>query len=183
MKNLALFVLAAVTFPALAEKTVAVTPADVGQVRELEEVLVTGDRRLSSARQAIEEADDRFYRRWNQSNGDPDFDIRCQRNAPTGTRLSVRACEPVFVTNVKTAAAQETMRVMQGGMSPEGGTVLLPDANPQLMLRMQELKKRMLETVESDPELKRALLERARLDQYYRELRKEKLGGRMIVWD
>jgi hypothetical protein len=183
MKKLALFVLAAATAPAWAEKTVAVTPAELDQIRELEEVVVTGDRKLSAARKAIVEAEDRFYSRWNEINGDHAFDILCYSDAPTGTRIISRVCVPVFVMNIQAAAAQETMMAMQGGMSLEGGTVVLSDATPRLMLERDALKKRMLEMANSDPELKRALIERARLDQYYPKLRKEKFKGRLIVWD
>lgn len=184
MKKLVLFALAAAaTAPAWAEKTVAVTPDDIEQVRELEEVLVRGQRRLSAARKAIEEAEDRFYLRWNEINGDRAFDIHCYRDAPTGTRLSARVCVPVFVADIQTAAAQATLMGMQGGMAAEGGFVALSDGTPRMMLQRQALRKRMLEMANSDPELKRALLERARLDQYYQELRKEKFKGRLVVWD
>jgi hypothetical protein len=183
MKKLVLIVLAAAGAPAWAEKTVAVTPAELDQIRELEEVVVTGGRKLSAARKAIEEAEDRFYGRWNEINGDRAFDIHCFSDAPTGTRISTRVCVPVFVMNIQAAAAQETMMAMQGGMSQEGGTVVLSDGTARLMLQREALKKRMLEMANSDPELKRALIERARLDQYYRELRKEKFKGRLVVWD
>ncbi|MEY2854153.1 MAG: hypothetical protein RL030_1285 [Pseudomonadota bacterium] len=184
MKKLVLFVLAAATAPAWAEKTVAVTPAEIDQIRELEEVIVTGDRKLSAARKAIEEAEGRFYGRWNEINGDRAFDIHCFAETPTGTRLSTRVCVPLFVMNIQAAAAQQTLMAMQGGMSADGGNnVVVTDGTPLIMLQREALRKRMLELANSDPELKRALLERARLDQYYQALRKEKFKGRLIVWD
>jgi len=47
----------------------------------------------------------------------------------------------------------------------------------------RELRKRTLDMLNKDPELKRALLERARLEQHYEALRKEKFRHRWIVWD
>jgi hypothetical protein len=51
------------------------------------------------------------------------------------------------------------------------------------MYLREQMKKRTLEMIGKDPELKRALLERARLEQHFEELRREKFKDHFIVWD
>ena len=48
---------------------------------------------------------------------------------------------------------------------------------------MVEMRKRVLERLKKDPDLLRALLERAKLQQHYEALRKKKFENAWVVWD
>lgn len=163
----------------MAGKTVAVTPPNVDDVRDLDEVIVQGDRTLSAARKAIIDAENRFYARWNLLNTDDQYDIKCYQYIPTGTHFSYRICEPRFVEESTVAETQRLLDVANRG----AGTFQSGVVEPLIMLRMAELKKRTVAMVEKDPELKRALLERARLAEHFEALRQEKFRHRWIVWD
>jgi hypothetical protein len=170
--------------PTLAAKATAVLPADIGDLSTLDEVVVTGERSLSAARMAIIEAEDRFYARWNSLNDDRRFDIHCREETPRDhhSRITRRICEPGFVDQAEQVTAERAMLEMQGGMSGDGRTVQVGSTAPQMMLMRQELRKRTLAMLEKDPELARALVERARLAQHFDELRREKFKDRWIHW-
>ena len=184
MKHLLSFLLATLalaggpSIAVLAAETSAVAPADLSEIRDLEEIVVTGDRTLSAAREAIVEAEDRFYNRYNELNTDDKFDIKC-RMQEQGSKFRVRVCIPRYVEEGTHA---EAMKLLMP--SSVGGAVMLASSETVGASLRAELKKRTLDLVRKDPELMRALLERARLEQYYQQLRKEKFkNGKWIVWD
>jgi len=186
MKPLAALLLSLVAAPALAGKVEAVAPSNVGAVSSLEEVVIQGDRTLSAARKAMVDAEDRFYARWNDLNDDRKFDIRCHNEIPSDhpSRIWHRVCQPAFLEDMVQVASAEFVQAMQGGTTAGRGQVMLPSSNPgQVMLMRAEMKKRTLAMLQKDPELMRALLEHARLQQHFEVLRKEKFRNRWIVWD
>ena len=163
--------------PALATHVDAVTPADPSQVRELEEIVIAGDSNsLFAARQAVVAAEDRFYARYNAVNEDHSFDMVCERYAPTGTLIERRVCLPRLVGDAIEANTQEMLRKSSGPVSIVAPELLHASA-------IGEMKRRMLAMVKKDPELLRALLERARLQQHLDALRQRKFQDRWIVWD
>jgi hypothetical protein len=175
MRRLVMLLAALLAAPVLAQKTTALAPENLDDIQALEEIVVSGDRTLSAARQAIVEAENRFYDRWNALNTERQYDITCRPYTPTGTRLSTRVCQPRFVEESTQAEAARLLQITNG--SYMSGS----DA-PRQALLVAELKRRTLEMVNKDPDLKRALLERARLEQHYEALRKEKFKDRWIVW-
>lgn len=65
---------------------------------ELDEILVHGKR----LQERIIEAEDEFYKLFNQINKDDDYDTNCAMlnlSADSGSRLNSRLCMPVFVAN------------------------------------------------------------------------------------
>jgi hypothetical protein len=178
MKHLLSSLLVVSAVPVLAgETTVAITPPNILDVETLEEVLIEGERdSLSSARKAIDEAEDRLYARFNELNDSDALDIECRMEAPTGTLLKRRVCEA--------KGLQDWTRPEVGALLFSTGGTFQPGASESARLSlMAEAKRRMLELLRKDPELLRALLERARLEKHYEELRKEKLKNRWVVWD
>jgi hypothetical protein len=174
MKHFLPLMLALAAAPAVADKTVAITPADLGEVTALDEVVVKGDRALSAARIAIVAAEDRFYDRWNALNADRRFDIKCRMETPRDhhSRIAHRVCEPAFVEELMLERARDALA--------DSGNVMRASVDPAATVLQTELQKRTLEILRKDPELQRALLERARLAQHYEELRKEKFRDRWI---
>ena len=178
-----LLVLALVLGPsaALAAETAAIAPPNVTEVKALEEIVVTGDlNSLSGAKNAVIEAEDRFYARYNDLNKDDLYDVHCRLETPKDhhSRISSRVCEPAYIGE---GTHSEAMRLYLPNSN--GGTVNLTSTESIRLAGLPELKKRTLELIRKDPELLRALLERARLQQHYDALRKQKLKDRRIVWD
>lgn len=177
--------LALAATPALGGKTVAIAPENLDALQSLDEVTVEGDPSLSAARIAVQAAEDRFYRRWNNVNKDPKFDITCGMQTPGDhpSRIARRVCQPMFIERIAQDAAQRTMAAMQGSMGSQGGVVNVGVSEAEAMQLQRELRQRTLEALRKDPALQRALVEHARLAQHYEELRKEKFKDRWIVWD
>jgi hypothetical protein len=177
MKHLLSFLLAAFAVPALAGETVALTPPNLADVDSLEEIIISGDRdSLSGARKAMVEAEERLYARFNELNKDDAFDIVCSEYAPTGTLLRRRVCEPRGLERWTSAEAQSILFSTEGTVTPNASASMKP-------VFVAESKKRMLDLIRKDPQLLRALLERARLEKHYEEIRKEKFKEHWIVWD
>ncbi len=167
--------LALLPFAGWSATTKALTPKIVSEVHSLDEIVVTGDRdSLSGARKAIIEAEDRFFARFNELNKDNAYDISCDMVKPTGTQIPMRLCNPRIVDDI---SHDETFELIRRG---EG---VITSRDTLRSAAAVELKRRTLELLKHDPELLRALLEHARLEQHYQALRKAKFEKRMIVWD
>jgi hypothetical protein len=151
--------------------------ADIMNVQTLDEVVVTGRLdSLSGLQAAIVEAENRFYERWNELNDDDRLDVQCRVEAPTGTRLTRRRCEPRMVDDKTREAALAVVGVSEGAAHFNSTDAIRLDT-------AVELRKRTLVLLEHDAPLRRALLERARLQQLYDERRRERMAGRLVVWD
>jgi hypothetical protein len=157
--------------------------AEAHRITQLEEVVVTGElTTLSGVRTAMRDSEDRFYARFNDLNQDDEFDIGCRVEAPIGTRLKVRKCDPKSVDTAMRAEVGRVLSLAQGH-SKAGGTLRVATEADARRAVNPALRARMLELVRKDPELLRALLERARLQQIYDSLSRQKLEGRLATWD
>lgn len=154
-------------------------PAAVTDDTELDEIVVTARLdSLSSLKLALIAAEDRFYERWNQLNDDDALDIYCRTEAPTGSRIARRTCGPRLIDD---ASHTQAMALFGGGGS--GGNVKLTATGDLRELAAAELRRRTLPLLTTDPQLRQALLERAKLQQLYDSLRRERLRGKFAVWD
>jgi hypothetical protein len=152
-------------------------PADIFEVKTLDEVVVNGRLdTLSGLSKAIVEAESRFYERFNELNKVSGMDIKCRSEAPTGKRLKVRNC---FAVAADEATREDALRFV--GITT--GTVSIQSPYEIQAAMRPELKKRTLEMLKKDPELLRALLEHARLTQMYADLRAKKFAAHHVVWD
>lgn len=168
-----MFVAGVLSLPVVAADTAAVVPDDMNSIKTLDEIVITGRLgSLSSARQALIEAENRFYARYNELNKDNALDSVCRVAAPTGSRLTRRSCQPRIVDDLSRNEALKYAGVTEGNVM----LVRPPDMKPEFMART-------LQMLKEDPPLLRALLERARLQQYYEELRARKFAERNAVWD
>ncbi len=185
MKTFGSMLMLVFALPALAGKTEAVLTAPVSTIQSLDEVLIEGDQTLSAARIAVVVAEDRFYARWNEVNRDPRFRMHCNRETPRDhpSLMTERVCRPAFLDRIDEEAARQTMAGLQGAMGGDGTVVVLPTPEPQILALRAEMRKRTLEMIRKDPQLKRALLEHARLVQHFEELHKAKFKDHWIVWD
>ena len=162
---------------ALAATEAVNPPQDIMQVTSLDEVVVTGKLgTLSGLTKAMHEAEDRFYERYNALNKQDLTDIQCRNEAPLGTNLKARHCELKAVDEMTRAQGLALYGVTEGNIS-------VRSTNSIRMALQPEMRKRTLQMLDKDPELRRALLEHARLAQMYDELRARKFQGRAAVWD
>lgn len=151
--------------------------AGVFSVSTLDEVVVTGRLdTLSGLRKALIAAEDRFYERWNLLNDDDRLDVQCRTEAPTGHRLYQRKCDARVLDDY----TREQAMVL---FTSAGGNLKLRTAGDLRQEVARELTARTLRLLDADPELRLALLQRARLQQMYDDLHAKKFEGRRAVWD
>ena len=71
-----------------------------------DEELVVRGQRLSDFRSELEMARVRVYDLFNDLNSDDAFDVHCQHEAATGTRMRQHICRPQFKDDISNAAAK-----------------------------------------------------------------------------
>jgi hypothetical protein len=151
-----------------------------GPLEELDRVQIYGSRpELSKLRQAIIEAEDRFYSRYNALNTNDDFDVNCRVEARTGTRLTTRTCRPVYQESAVQEGAKQAIELRQKFQS-FGGQALLGSNSPPvpaaitITARRPEFERNMLDVVKKHPELAALLKERAAAaDALKKEMRRD----------
>ena len=176
-------VLALIPFVALCELPAnAQSPdADGPAARTPEEVIVRGQR-LPELRVAVEEARVRVYDLFNDLNSDDAFDVKCQYEDSTGSRMRQHVCRPRFKTDIATAAAREWRN---GLISACGGVTqecIFSEAAQQAMSMAQGEESRdaymqqrftdeMARVVVQSEEFREAILDFQDLERRYEEAR------------
>jgi hypothetical protein len=126
---------------------------------------------LRQIRQAITEAENRFYARYNDLNTNDDFDVHCTRTAALGTHIARRRCEINFYEQ----ALQEWASATVGGYyAPEPQLVYLE--------RIQDYRKNALQVINRDLQLRKLIRKRDDLDKLYARRQKEIFKDRWIDW-
>jgi glycosyltransferase A (GT-A) superfamily protein (DUF2064 family) len=164
-----------VVMAALSPAALAASPE---QAADLDEVVVNGAQ-LDQVKKELLEAEDRFFRRYNELNTDNEFDIQCQKEARVGTRLKKRYCRANFEEKALVEEGQETGKIFQsiqdqfrqGASNPvvQGGALVPGFA--VMEMRRPAFRLHMKEVVSSHPELIELLKQHAALIDRYNELR------------
>jgi hypothetical protein len=149
---------------------------------EVEEVIVRGQR-LSDIRFAVEAARVRVYDVFNELNSDDAFDVHCQRETSTGTRMQQHICRPRFKDDISNAAAKAWIygvrdacqgELTQDCMFSESASQGISRAQAEES-REAHMQKRfaheMARVVVESPELRQAILDYEALERGYREAR------------
>jgi len=68
---------------------------------EIEEIIVIGELSRSAVRSQIIRVETDIFNFYNANNGNKKLNIVCRQVALTGTRISQRVCEPVFLTEAR----------------------------------------------------------------------------------
>lgn len=138
----------------------AAAPHD--DLEELDRVQVYGTKlERWELRQAIIEAEDRFYERYNELNTDDDFDVKCRVEARIGTRLTTRMCRPLYQEAAVQENAKQAVEVRQYFQATgQLGTPPVP-AEIVIMARRPDFERHMRKVVLESPELGELLHERA----------------------
>jgi hypothetical protein len=138
-------------------------------IQELDEVFVIGSKLHTMQLEAIA-AEDRFYERFNALNTRDEFDVRCQMEKATGTKVPQRQCRVRFLVEAGAVNGQE---FHEGLIYGRGINAPLAVLNAQWLVRRDEYRQTARDLIEKDPELKALALEWVRLQQRFEHARKE----------
>lgn|GEM_PF-998052 len=173
-------VLACLLLAPLAHGASAADPADESVSRE--EVVVEATRaKLNELRLEMVRLEDRFYERYNELNGNDDFDVHCRREARVGTRLERRYCVAVYerkaYENEGREGAVNLQRLLdQSSPMPQGSVSPPIPAIAAIEARREDFRKNMRDVVSRNPELIELLRERAELGQRFEAMRRRLFG-------
>ncbi len=142
-----------------------------GALGPLEEIIVVAPRSLSSMRVEIRRAEENVLALFNAINDDHDYDIRCRQEAPLGSHIPVRICNPRFVDRL---IGRETQLFLRTGVYAE----------PVGEIRQhQEILNEMMRTMaEENPELRDEMQLFFQLKTRYDAEREERLEGKFFAW-
>jgi hypothetical protein len=136
----------------------------------IEEIDVVGQR-LDKLRFEIENTRIEIYDIFNRLNVDDEFDMRCYRRKTTGSLIKERICVPEFVEDAleesAAAAFQGTTLNKFGGRVVGNATV--PLTSGMIRVKNREMRDRMVEVANANPELQSAILDLQGLMNEYAE--------------
>jgi hypothetical protein len=153
----------------------AAASAPSGQEDSLDEAIVSASRaRLTAMRAEMVRLEDQFYARYNELNGNDEFDMHCARETRTGTRLARRECRPVFETRAIEAEAVEYYWMML--KDPPGSASAPVPAIVTIDVKRPGFRRNMIEVTRQHPELVKLLRERAEAVRKYDATRRRLFG-------
>jgi hypothetical protein len=120
-----------------------------------DEITVTGQRSLAALERDLGVATEKFWQLLNAALADPRLAVTCERVVSTGTRISERMCMTRFARDELTQWSQWFLRGVPG------------DPQPRIALENRELNQKIVEAVNTRPELRAAVEEVARLKLQY----------------
>ena len=154
-----------------------------------DEVLVHGTR-LNSLKEAITDAENRFYVRYNALNKVDDYDIECDMDAHTGTKLKQRRCFTRLQLQAKAQNAREVTAMFQEqDRDPADGTIKKPgrppNTDPQAvwLARFDDYRDNMLYLLKMNPDLRRLAREREEAEERFDAEYKRRLKGRLVYFE
>ena len=150
-----------------------------------DEVVVRG-RRLADFRAELQAARVRVYDLFNELNSDDAFDVHCQLEDGTGTRMRQQTCRPQFKDEISSEAAEawvEGIRDACGGQLTQDcifseaanqgrSAALAVESTEPLMQKRFALE--MARVVAEHPEMQQAIVDYEAVERAYEEAR----GGR-----
>jgi hypothetical protein len=157
--------------------------------QSLGEVVVQGSRiELAKMRAQMVVLEQRFFERYNALNPIDDFDVYCNMELRTGTRVKRQSCRSVYENRAFEREGREYLQFLQSNAITSGGPVIGLTAEPPMMIgappaqtaefeigaRRKEYQQNMIKVTRADPQLIELLRERSELIQRYNTLQKAK---------
>lgn len=154
---------------------------------EVEEIVVRGERRLSTIRADVRNARERVYDLFNSLASDDEFRITCTNHAQTGTRIPQRVCRPQFADNATGRAAYDVLMSMYWNCSSGFGAPSAADlfnecmnpglsqaqaAHSEIHLKDQLLADEFRRLVRENPDFRRAITEYMVVERQYEQARR-----------
>jgi len=160
--------------PAAAAPQVVVQPQQ--NTGSMEEIIVTGQRSFNSLIQEAGRETENFYARLNEVLDNPDFEITCRNEYPTGSNISTRRCRMRYQEELDSRAALSAIQGVENITDVDGnaaGTVFRGtpyDILPEARQKMQEFETVVVEAVNSDSQLNASVVRlmqlKAAVDNY-----------------
>lgn len=143
-----------------------------------EEVVVTGQRTITSLISEAGRETENFYARLNAVIDKPEFQITCQNERPPGSNITERVCRTGYQEDLLSRSA---LSAIQGfGTTEEGGrTFARPnyEMDPRINQMQQQFEQEILQAVNTDPELNQSVVRLMQLKsavESYRSPRQER---------
>jgi hypothetical protein len=161
--------------------------AESGQT--LGEVVVQGSRiELARMRAQMVVLEQRFFERYNALNPIDDFDVYCNMEMRTGTRVKRQSCRSVYENRAFQREGREYLYFLQTNQIQGGGPATGLTAEPPTLIgtpptqtaefeieaRRKEYQQNMIKVTRADPELAELLRVRSELIDRYNKLQKDK---------
>jgi hypothetical protein len=127
--------------------------------------------KLSAMRKELDRLETQFFKEYNRVNADPEWDVHCTTEIPTGSHVGIRVCRPEFVSR---AMRNAELAPRLGRASPSPYTLILQ--------KTPAYQRNMIDAVRKHPELLDLVRQRAELAQRYEVERRLKLTGKTPVW-
>jgi len=170
MKKNLILCLAFVLLGSMKVGTAQVTTADENELassQTVEEIIVYGDKSLIQLRDELYEAEEEFFKLFNEVNSNDDFDVDCDYEVFLGSRRKHHLCIPRFAKRIEADAivhagltsgewmdSWDRMRVKRKDEQLWSEMRTLLAATPELREAMSKLSKKKLA---HDAELKRRI--------------------------
>ena len=144
----------------LASVLVCHVAAAAQEEEAIDDIVVTGEKSISTLRNEVFEAEEAFYSVYNKLNDDKDFTVRCFYETPTGTRIRNHVCRAKFVTDAYSKQANKGRG--------DATRIANQDANSEFAAKTAKFQEKLESLLATDPELQAALIRyneaRARFD-------------------
>jgi hypothetical protein len=137
----------------------------------IEEVIVFGNKSLVKLKQEMYKAEEALYDTFNSFNTDDELNIRCYKEAPTGSHIKQRVCKTNLYSKL---LAEETQRMMM-----LGGPFVYPVAKVKQM--NERLLAGMTEMALEQPEMLEAIVRLREARQTMESERKRRCEGRFLI--
>ena len=156
--------------------------------REQPEELIVRGRRLADFRAELEAARVHVYDLFNALNSDDAFDVHCQIESTTGTRLRQQTCRPQFKDDISQAAAKAWVDgirdacgrqltqdcIFSDAASLAKSRALAEESWEPIM--QQRFAIEMARVVRANPEMQQAILDYEAVERAYAEARNSRSG-------
>jgi len=138
----------------------------------VDEIVVYGDKSLTTLRQAVYRAEENFWDVFSEINDNEEFDVSCFEETPTGTHIRRHVCRANFVMDA-TAAEYDRFKVS----SP----VIVQDAQTVIMSKRREFEEIVTRLIIENPRLSEAVSGYHKAKDTYAAERERQCEGRAII--
>lgn len=141
--------------------------------RDIEEVMVTGQRNLLQLRMQVITAEKNAYDIFNKFNDEKRFDISCSMHQPTGTRIERQVCQPEFQIEATRAHARayfdNLCDLLCYGNLPNSSQITHAPQETRIASQHGDYQRKIKQVAEQHPEFLEALIQYTEIKGRYEE--------------
>ena len=116
----------------------------------IDDIVVTGKKSIAELRKDVYKAEEEFYAIYNDLNDEPEYDVRCFYERPTGTRIKNHVCRAKFVSKAYSSHGARNGNDLS--------RVANQDPNSALALKTAKYQEKMEKLVAENPDLAAAFI-------------------------